>query len=72
MFWNTIKQYYVSSINYSFEVGSLTELQKQSVITLIPKQNKDITTLDNWRPISLLNVDYKIAAKVTANRVKIL
>ena len=70
MFWNTIKQYYVSSIYYSFEIGSLTELQKQSIITLIPKQNKDITTLDNWRPISLLNVDYKIAAKVIANRVK--
>ena len=70
MFWNTIKKYYVSSMNYSFEAGSLTELQKQSIITLIPKQNKDITTLDNWRPISLLNVDYKIAAKVTANRVK--
>ena len=70
MFWNTIKKYYVSSINYSFEAGSLTELQKQSIITLIPKQNKDITTLDNWKPISLLNVDYKIAAKVIANRVK--
>ena len=70
MFWNTIKKYYVNSINYSFEAGSLTELQKQSIITLIPKQNKDITTLDNWRPISLLNVDYKIAAKVIANRVK--
>ena len=70
MFWNTIKKYYVSSINYSIEAGSLTELQKQSIITLIPKQNKDITTLDNWRPISLLNVDYKIAAKVIANRVK--
>ena len=26
-------------------------LQKQSIITIIPKQNKDLTTLDNWRPI---------------------
>ena len=39
-------------------------------ITLIPKQNKDITIIDNWRPFSLLNVDYKMAAKVIANRVK--
>ena len=70
IFLNTIKQNYLSSINYSFEAGSLTELQKQSIITLIPKQNKDITTLDNWRSISLLNVDYKIATKVIANRVK--
>ena len=60
----------MNSINYSFQTGSLTELQKQSIITIIPKQNKDLTSLDNWRPISLLNVDYKIATKVIANRVK--
>ena len=72
LFWNTIKPYYIKSINYSFELGSLTELQKQSIITLIPKQNKDITCLDNWRPISLLNVDYKIATKVIANRIKLI
>ena len=70
LFWNDIKHYYINSINHSFQIGSLTELQKQSIITLIPKQNKDITCLDNWRPISLLNVDYKIATKVIANRIK--
>ena len=70
MFWPILKKHYVNSINYSFETGSLTELQKQRLITLLPKQNKDITNLDNWRPISLLNVDYKIATKTIANRVK--
>ena len=70
MFWPILKKHYVNSINYSFETGSLTELQKQSIITLLPKQNKDITNLDNWRPISLINVDYKIATKTIANRVK--
>ena len=70
IFWNNIKEFYVNSINYSFETGSLTELQKQSIITIIPKQNKYLTILDNWRPISLLNVDYKITTKVIANRVK--
>ena len=70
LFWNNIKEFYVYSINHSFQTGSLTELQKQSIITIIPKQNKDLTTLDNWRPISLLNVDYKKATKAIANRVK--
>ena len=70
LFWNNNEEVYVNSINYSFQTGSLTELQKQSIITIIPKQNKDLTSLDSWRPISLLNVDYKIAIKVIANRVK--
>ena len=70
LFWNDVKEFYINSINYSFQTGSLTDLQKQSIITLLPKQNKDITSLENWRPISLLNVDYKIATKAIANRVK--
>ena len=48
----------------------MTDLQKQSIITLLPKSGKDTTILDNWRPISLLNVDYKIATKSISNRIK--
>ena len=39
-------------------------------ITLIPKPNKDTTVLDNLRPISLLNTDYKILTKVIAKRLE--
>ena len=37
---------------------------------LIPKRNKDKRLLKNWRPISLLNVDYKIMAKALATRLQ--
>ena len=57
-------------INFSFQKQELTELQKQSLITLLPKPGKDTTLLENWRPISLLNVDYKIITKFIANRIK--
>ena len=40
--------------------------QKRGVITLIPKKKKNKPFLDNWRPISLLNTDYKIATKAIA------
>jgi hypothetical protein len=70
IFWHDIKQYMINSLNYSHENGFLSELQKQSFITLIPKKDKTLTDINNWRPISLLNIDYKISAKAIANRIK--
>ena len=35
LFWNDVKEFYINSINYSFQTGSLTDLQKQSVISSI-------------------------------------
>ena len=70
IFCNDIKQFYINSINYSYQCDKLTVLQNQGIISLIPKSEKDITFLENWRPISLLNVDYKIATKAIANRLK--
>lgn len=39
-------------------------------ITLIPKEFLDLTSPKNYRPISLLNTDYKIYAKILAERIK--
>ena len=53
------KEQYVNFINYSIIYQSLTELKK----ILVPKLGKDLEMLTNWRPIALLNIDYKIANK---------
>ena len=37
--------------------------QKQAVIALIDKKGKDRSFLENWRPISLVNVDAKTMSK---------
>lgn len=50
----------------------LTTTMTQGLITLIPKPSKDITLIDNWRPISLLNNDYKIFALIFAKRLKMV
>ena len=68
-FWQTIKDVLIESYNESFNKKEMTITQKQAIITLIEKKGKDRSKISNWRPISLLNVDYKIATKVIANRI---
>ena len=70
MFWASIGNRLVECFNVSFEKGELSSSQKQAVITLIEKKDLDRCDLKNWRPISLLNVDAKIASKVIAERMK--
>ena len=58
------------SINHGDRTGSLSVTQKQGIITCLPKPNKCKYNLKNWRPISLLNVVYKMALVVIANWLK--
>ena len=53
----------INSLNQAFEVGELSISQQRGVITLIPKEDYDLLDLQNWRPITLFNTDYKITSK---------
>lgn len=67
-FWPQINEWVIDSFNSAYESGELSTSQKQAVITLLDK-GKDRMFIENWRPISLLNVDYKIASKVLTKRL---
>ena len=53
----------------AIEKGELSVSQKRGIITLLHKGN-DRKQLNNWRPITLLNTDYKIFSKIIATRLK--
>ena len=60
----------LGSLKYAYKNGKLSIDQQRGIINLIPKKDKDHRLLKNWRPISLLNTDYKIITKALANRIK--
>ena len=68
-FWIDIKDILLESLQYALDNNQLSIEQKRGVITLIPKKDKNRLFKKNWRPISLLNLDYKILAKLLANRM---
>ena len=58
--WNAIQTLLYESYLYSFENKLLTTEQRIGILNLIPKKDKDLRKLSNWRPVSLLTTDYKI------------
>ena len=70
VFWNDVHHYLLNALNCAYAKGLLAVTQRRGLITLLPKKNKPANFLKNWRPITLLNCDYKIATKSIASRLR--
>ena len=58
-FWNGVKAPLLLAIENVYLVKQLSALQKQAAIKLIGKKRHDKRYIQNWHPISLLNVEVK-------------
>ena len=67
-FWPILGTDLVNVLNSCYLSGVMSLSQRRGLISLIFKKG-DRLDPRNWRPITLLNVDYKLAARVVAGRL---
>ena len=68
-FWSKIKDMLMNSLNEGHRKQQLSPSQNMAVLALLFKKGNR-NSIHNWRPISILNVDYKILAQVLSKRLK--
>ena len=71
-FWSDLKDYFHAMCSESFTKGTLPLTLREEIIVFLPKPNKPRDLLKSYRPITLLNVCYKIISGTIANRLKVV
>jgi hypothetical protein len=68
--WEKIKQDLLDVMNDMYREGQITDRQKYEIIACIPKQAKP-TRPEDYRPLKLLNTDYKFLTRIITNRLRL-
>ena len=69
-FWRQLKFFICKALNSCFTKGQLSTSLCQGIIICKTKGKKDRRLMNNWRPITLLNIIYKLASGIIAQRLK--
>ena len=69
-FFPDIKQRLLNNSNHTFEIKKLSPVLSLGITTLIPKGDKDKSLLKNWRPLKMLDTDYKLISGILDEGLK--
>ena len=67
--WSILGPALMETLHESLDQGELPLSCRRAVLCLLPKK-RDLQEITNWRPMSVLNTDYKIVSKVLAMSLK--
>ena len=69
-FFPTLGPFLLALLTDAITKDKLPDMFNEAYITVLEKNKDDPTTLNNYRPISLLNTDYKILSKILVNKIQ--
>ena len=69
-FWESLVDLVWVALLSIKDKGMLTKTLRTAILKLLHKGDKDLTSLGNYVPISLLSVFYKVASCAITNRLK--
>jgi hypothetical protein len=68
-YWEEIKMDLTNIVNDMYRKGTTLDQQKRCIIISLPK-SKNATSMNDFRPITILNTDLKLLTRIIINRLR--